>query len=143
VFEETCAAWVMRSEFVELLSRWRGRSHVQLAFEARGYMLPRRYQDSIAASSSSKALLDLDRYWDEAAREYVCSAGQANSATRTFPDFLSYRSPYLDQLASIRKPSSLFPVSPLHPCLNEFKTRERMDPGFGESFVEALRSEKR
>jgi hypothetical protein len=106
-------------------------------------MLPRRYQESIAASCSSDARLDLDRYWDEDAREYICSAGQANIATRTFPDFPSYRSQYLDQLASIRKPSSLFPVSPLHPCLNEFETRRRIEPAFDESFVEALQSEKR
>jgi hypothetical protein len=130
-------------QFVKLLSRWRGRAHVQRALEARGYMLPRHFQESIAASCSSEARLDLDRYWDEEAREYICSAGQANTATRTFPDFPSYRSQYLDHLASIRKPSPLFPVSPLHPCLNEFKTRERMDPAFGESFVEALQSEKR
>jgi hypothetical protein len=106
-------------------------------------MLPRRYQESIAASCSSEAALDLDLYWDEEAREYICSAGQANTATRTFADFPSYRSQYLDQLASIRKPSSLFQVSPLHPCLSEFKTRERIEPGFGESFVEALQLEKR
>jgi len=130
-------------KFIELLSRWRGRSHVQRELEARGYLLPRRYQEAVAASCSSEARLDLDKYWDEDAREYVCSAGQVNTATRTFPDFLSYRSQYLDQLASIRKPSSLFPVNPLHPCLVEFTVRERTEPGFGASYVEALQSEKR
>jgi len=130
-------------QFMELLSRWRGRSHVQRALETRGYILPKHYQELVAASCSSDARLDLDLYWDEEAREYVCSAGQANTATRTFPDFPSYRSQYLDHLATIRKPSSLFHVSPLHPCLSEFKTRERIEPGFGDSFVEALQSEKR
>jgi hypothetical protein len=90
-------------QFVELLSPWRGRSHVQRELEARGYLLPRRYRESVAASCSSEARLDLDKYWDDDAREYVCSAGQVNTATRIFPDFLSYRSQYLDQLASIRK----------------------------------------
>jgi hypothetical protein len=130
-------------QFVERLSRWRGRSHVQRALEARGYLLPRRYQESVAASGSPDARVDLEKFWDEDAREYVCAAGQVDTATRTFPDFSSYRSQYLDQLASTRKPSSLFPVNPRHPCLREFKVRERTEPGFTTSFVEALQSEKR
>jgi hypothetical protein len=130
-------------QFVELLSPWRGRSHVQRELEARGYLLPRRYQESVAASCSSEARLDLDKYWDEDAREYICAAGQVDTATRTFPDFPSYRSQYLDQLASIRKPSLLFPVNPLHPCLREFKVRERTEPGFAASCIEALQAEKR
>jgi hypothetical protein len=39
--------------------------------------------------------------------------------------------------------SLLFPVNPLHPCLREFKVRERTEPGFAASCIEALQAEKR
>jgi len=130
------------SDFLELLSRWRGRSFVQRELESRGFMIPTRYQEFISAACSPDARHGLDLYWDEVARESACSGGQVNSVARSFPDTRCYRSQYLDDLASARKPSSLLEPAPLHPCLNEFGIKRRADPEFGFRMIKKLEAEK-
>jgi hypothetical protein len=110
------------NRFVELLSCWQGRSFVQRELESPGYLLPRRYKEFVAAVCSSNARQDLDKYWDEEAREYICSAGQTDTAMRSFPDFACYRSEYLDSLAAVRQDSLFFKVTSLHRTLSRIMT---------------------
>jgi hypothetical protein len=130
------------SDFLERLSRWRGRSFVQRELESRGFLIPTRYQEFISAACSPDARHGLDLYWDEVAREYVCSGGQVNSIARSFPDTRCYRSEYLDELASVRKPSSLFELAPLHLCLNEVAIKRRSDLGFDPQMIRTVDTEK-
>jgi hypothetical protein len=130
------------SDFLEPLSRWRGRSFVQRELESRGFLIPTRYQEFISAACSPDARHGLDLYWDEVAREYVCSGGQVNSIARSFPDTRCYRSEYLDKLASARKPSSLFDLAPLHPCLNEVAIKRRNDLGLDPEMIGTVDAEK-
>lgn len=130
------------SDFLELLSRWRGRSFVQRELESRGFMIPTRYQEFISAVCSSDARCGLDLYWDEVARECVCSGGQVDSLSRSFPDTRCYRSEYLDELASLRKPSSLFKLAPLHPCLNEVAIKRRSDLALDPKMIATVDAEK-
>jgi hypothetical protein len=131
-----------RGEFLELLSRWKGRSHVQSQLETRGFMIPRQYQALVEAQCAADARGGLDLYWDEHAREYVCSAGRANSFTREFFGVSSYRSQYLDKLALSRKESPLFATPPLHPCLLEFATKCRADASFEPRTIEEIEAHK-
>jgi hypothetical protein len=130
------------SDLLELLSRWWGRSFVQRELESRGFMIPTRYQEFISATCSPDARPGLDLYWDEVARECVCSGGQVNSVARSFPDTRCYRSQYLDELASAPKPSSLFQPAPLHPCLSEYGIKRRTDPEFDSRLIRKLEAEK-
>jgi hypothetical protein len=130
-------------DLFRLLSGWRGRSLVQEQLEARGFIIPSEYQRLVAAQCSEASRLDLQLYWDEAAREYVCSAGQADSATRSFPDVLCYRSGYLDRLAAVRGPTTILGVAALHPCLNEFATKRRTDPDLDAGMIRKLEADKR
>src|SRR6266436_2812158 len=131
------------SEFLALLSHWRGRSFVQRELESRGFVVPTRYQQLVATYCSPDSRRDLDHYWDEAAREYICSAGQVNSTTRAFPDVPCYRSKYLDDLASTKNPSPVPKVRRLHPCLDEFEIRRRSNPEVDLRMIEGLQAQKR
>lgn len=127
--------------FLALLSNWRGRSFVQSTLESRGFMIPRRYQELVANECPS-VNHDLDVYWDESAREYVCSAGRANSLARSFPDSACYRSKYLDTLAAARQHSAVFTVTRLHPCFRELGAKRRLSPDFDRLMISHLELEK-
>jgi hypothetical protein len=88
-----------------MLSRWRGRFAVQSELESRGFMIPRRFQELVASECSAHARNKLGLFWDEVAREYICSGGRADSARRLFSEIASYRSKYLDEHDSLRTTS--------------------------------------
>jgi hypothetical protein len=107
--------------------------------------IPAQYQKLVAAECTADTTRDLDLYWDEETREYVCSRGQANSLTREIPDPRYYRSKYLDELALVRKPSSVFKVNeatPLHPCLKEFAIKRRFNPDLDPGMIRKLATAK-
>lgn len=116
---------------------------MQRKLESRGYMIPSHYQQLVVAQCSVENQKDIDTYWNEVAREYICSAGQIDSATRSFPDVPCYRSRYLDALSSSRESSSLFKVTPLHPCYRELAVRRRTNPQLDSTIIKDLEAQKR
>ena len=83
------------------LGAWPGRRATKSFLEAKGYMLPDRYKNIVLANCDSCDGAALERYWDEAALEYFCAAGRVRSNQRKFGGETSYRSEYLDRLASL------------------------------------------
>jgi hypothetical protein len=131
------------SDFMTMLSRWRGRFAVQSELESRGFMIPRRFQELVASECSADARNKLGLFWDEVAREYICSGGRADSARRLFSEIASYRSKYLDELDSLRTTSPLFKVTPLHPCLKEYRAKLYSDRDFGKKVINKIEHNKR
>jgi hypothetical protein len=125
------------------LSCWRGRFAVQSELESRGFMIPRRFQELVASECSPDARHRLGLFWDEVAREYICSGGRADSARRLFYQIPSYRSKYLDALDSLRTPSPLFKVTPLHPCLEEYSEKLYSDRDFSKKVIDKIEDNKR
>jgi hypothetical protein len=125
------------------LSCWRGRFAVQSELESRGFMIPRRFQELVASECSPDARHRLGLFWDEVAREYICSGGRADSARRLFYQIPSYRSKYLDALDSLRTPSPLFKVTPLHPCLEEYSEKLYSDREFSKKVIDKIEDNKR
>jgi len=93
--------------------------------ESRGFGVFSRFQQHFKNECSDQTKVSLDQFWDESAREYVCSAGRVDSESRTFPISGTYRSNYLDELAKSRKPFPCAGTPPLHPCLNEYALKSR------------------
>jgi hypothetical protein len=129
------------AEFLALLSNWRGRSFVQAELESRGFAVPLRFQQIVARSCVRSSTDGLDLYWDELAREYVCSAGRAKSQQRLIPEN-TYRSKYLDELAITRPPSPHFEIPPLHPCVNELETNMRLNRAIAPDIIRELENAK-
>ena len=61
---------------LEVLASWPGRGSTQLAFEARGFLIPRAQQDRMIAFCGEHQADLLNRYWDEVALETMRSAGR-------------------------------------------------------------------
>lgn len=108
------------------LAQWPGRRPTKALLESRGYWLPRRYEEIVSASCSD--MTSLEKYWDEVAMEYMCSAGLGNADRRTVSE-TSYRSKYLDDLASERiKRDGILDGASLNTWLREFKTVMQSSP---------------
>jgi hypothetical protein len=105
-------------------------------------MIPRHYQELVASECSPDARHNLNLFWDEMAHEYICSAGSVDSAKRLF-SVESYRSKYLDELFSARRPSTQFKVEPLHPCLSEYSKKLYTQRDFGPAVIGRLEEKKR
>jgi hypothetical protein len=86
---------------LEALSRWPGRRETKSVLETKGYWLPERWKEIILANCSECDESKIERYWDEAALEYLCAAGRVHSDRRRFGGETAYRSRYLDDLASL------------------------------------------
>lgn len=98
-----------------ILARWPGRPETKRLLQTKGYWLPDRYREIILTNCNGLGLSNLDLYWDEVALEYLCSAGRVRSDERIFSDETSYRSAYLDSLASCAQISATGePVISLH-----------------------------
>jgi hypothetical protein len=124
-------------ELLALLSNWRGRSFVQGELESRGFAVPLRYQQIVAQNCILSSAEGLDLYWNELAREYVCSAGRAKSDIRLIPEN-TYRSKYLDQLADAQPPSQDSAIGLLHPCVNEFETKMKANNAIAPQIIREL-----
>ncbi len=55
------------------LAPWPGRQATKSVLEAKGYWLPERYREIVLANCGGCDAAEIDRYWDEAALEYLCS----------------------------------------------------------------------
>ncbi|MFM9845734.1 MAG: hypothetical protein ACKVP3_01055 [Hyphomicrobiaceae bacterium] len=111
------------------LACWPGRSATKSLLEAKGYWLPERFREIMLTNCGCSDEAALDRYWDETALEYLCSAGRVRSNDRIFSGETAYRSEYLDGLASsMTKRGIASPVISLHEDLRTFKIKAN-EPG--------------
>ena len=119
---------------LEVLASWPGRVSTQLAFEARGFLIPRARQDRMIAFCGEHQADLLNRYWDEVALETMRSAGMVNSDPRVFRIEPEYRSDFLDKLFAARDFLELpYRNPPLVKCLFEYMKRNNSDAEFRES----------
>jgi hypothetical protein len=87
---------------LDVLANWPGRVSTQLAFEARGFLVHRAWQNrTIEFCGEDQADL-LNRYWDEVALETMRCAGKLRSEMRYFGIEPKYRSAFLDELFAAR-----------------------------------------
>jgi len=133
---------------VAALADWPGRPTTKARLEALGFWLPERYKEIVLANCGGCTAEEVERYWDEMALEYFCSAGRVQSTRRQFGIETSYRSKYLDELASTpenRDAASL--GHPLHPCLRVFKNNSlsNVEPGIllNQRIAEQMEEQKR
>jgi len=109
---------------LEALSHWPGRRATKSILEAKGYWLPEYFSKIVLANCGNCDAEKIERYWDEAALEYLCSAGRVDSNRRLFGGETSYKSEYLDGLASypVNRQAAECGLS-LEPGLQKFRTR--------------------
>jgi hypothetical protein len=123
---------------------WPGRRATKTLLESKGYWLPECYRKIVLANCGNCDAEKVERYWDEVAREYLCSAGRVDSNRRLFGGETSYRSEYLDGLASL--PTSGQAAEPgliLDPGLQEFRTRSLATQGlFGNQISDQMENNK-
>jgi len=103
---------------IQALSTWKGRQYVQRAIEARGFRMPSAYQKFVKDYCGTDLTSDIETYWNEWAKEVVCAGGRANPNLREFRGEYTFRSEYLDRLAStFDYNASIVKNPPIHPCL--------------------------
>ena len=90
---------VSERPLLDVLLKWIGRRPTQQAFEARGFLVHKTWQQRIIQICGEEKSDLLNRYWDEVAMETVGSAGQGDPKSRWFPVLPIYRSAFLDDLA--------------------------------------------
>lgn len=122
---------------LEVLASWPGRVSTQLAFEARGFSIPRARQDRMIEFCGEHQADLLNRYWDEVALETMRSAGLVNSDSRVFRiEQPQYRSDFLDGLFAARDFVELpYRNPPLVKGLFEYMKRNNSDTKFREREV--------
>jgi hypothetical protein len=122
---------------LEVLANWPGRVPTQLAFEARGFSIPRAQQDRMIEFCGEHQADLLNRYWDEVALETMRSAGRVHSDSRMFRiEQPKYRSDFLDKLFAARDFVELpYRDPPLVKCLFEYMKRNNSDAEFRESEI--------
>jgi len=86
---------------IATLASWPGRQSTKRLLAAKGYTLLEHYKEIVLANCGGCDESTLECYWDEVAREYICSAGRVHSTRREFAGETSYRSEYLDNLAAL------------------------------------------
>jgi hypothetical protein len=109
----------MQTALLHILGTWIGRQATERAFETRGFSVHRIWQHRMAEFCGPGAA-QLDRYWNEVARETMCNAGKSDPNTRKFLVNPSYRSSYLDELAARMVVEAPFRAPPLVECLFEY-----------------------
>ena len=123
------------SPLIEKLSTWKGRQCVQKEMESRGFTIPGIYQRYVISSCGSDTASGIETYWDEYAKEWICSRGWGNPNLRVFKGEHTYRSKYLDDLAlNFDYKGSPLRNPPIHPCIFSFEMQRRIQ-GFGNKIV--------
>jgi hypothetical protein len=121
---------------LDVLAGWPGRVPTQLAFEARGFLIPRALQNRTIEFCGEHQTDLLHRYWDEVALETMRCAGKVNPDARMFHIEPKYRSAFLDELFAVRDFVELpYRNPPLVRCLFEHMKRTSSDAEFRESEV--------
>jgi hypothetical protein len=131
------------SPLLEGLSGWSGRKPLQAALEAHGFLIPQVWQGRVIDHCGAEFSDVISRYWDEIAKECVCSAGLANSRARKCRGETTYRSAYLDDLAS----SVDYAEPPFHEpellrCLYDFERRAYFDKAFALGLTALIEEKK-
>jgi hypothetical protein len=125
---------------LEVLASWPGRVSTQLAFEARGFSIPRARQDRMIEFCGGHQTNLLHRYWDEVALETMQSAGKVNSDLRMFRIEPQYRSAFLDRLFAARDFVELpYRNPPLVKCLFDYMKRNNSDAEFRDGEMAFIR----
>lgn len=131
------------SRLLDALAHWPGRRDVQAVLAADGFRLPETYQSLVAFEYGNGDMDGLSRYWDEVAREHVCSAGRVQPDHRTFLGETCYRSAFLDALAADAENRAAAKAGlSLHPCYQLFMRRIRSPGDFGLRFTQRLEDAK-
>lgn len=121
---------------LDALAGWPGRVPTQLAFEARGFSIPRARQNRMIEYCGEHKADLLHRYWDEVALEAMRCAGKVNSDLRMFRIEPRYRSIFLDELFAARDFAELpYRNPPLVRCLFDYMKRNNSDAEFRDSEV--------
>lgn len=127
------------SDIVYRLASWKGRRYLEAGFESQGFTAHKVYQALVTSECNRlgvQADISIEEYWDESARESVCSAGIIMQNQRSFDVPHAYRSALLDKLAKcpaspvsaqFKVPSQ---IKSIHPCLDVFEKRRFADKQF-------------
>jgi hypothetical protein len=119
---------------LNVVANWPGRVSIQLAFEARGFLVHRAWQNRMIEFCGEHQADLLNRYWDEVALETMRCAGKVRSEMRYFGIEPKYRSAFLDELFVARdflEPP--FQAPPLIRCLFEHLKKTWFDAEFRNS----------
>jgi hypothetical protein len=119
---------------LNVVANWSGRVSIQLAFEARGFLVHRAWQNRMIEFCGEHQADLLNRYWDEVALETMRCAGKVRSEMRYFGIEPKYRSAFLDELFAARdflEPP--FQAPPLIRCLFEHLKKTWFDAEFRNS----------
>lgn len=131
---------------LNVLANWPGRVSTQLAFEARGFLVHRAWQNRMIEFCAEHQADLLNRYWDEVALETMRCAGKVRSEMRYFGIEPTYRSAFLDELFVARDfVEPPFQAPPLIRCLFEHMKRTWFDAEFRTSeaaFINKLKNEE-
>lgn len=131
---------------LEALAFWPGRHAVQRALVNDGFLLPSTYQGIVAAEcDNDRDAANLTKYWDEIAREYFGAAGRVHGDYRRFAGDTSYRSEFLDSLASDPKFKELQGPGQgycLDPCLDRFIRKFGQESDFRSAVQQELTRSK-
>lgn len=126
------------------LANWQGRVSTQLAFEARGFVVPRAWQNRMIEFCGEDQSDLLNRYWNEVALETMRCAGKVLSETRYFGIEQKYRSTFLDELFAVRDfVEPPFQTPPLVRGLYEHMKKSWFDREFANSESAFIRMQKR
>src|ERR1700753_3504000 len=115
------------------IASWSGRGSVERAFESRGFLLHRAWQNRMIEFCGAQQSNLLNRYWDEIARETMQCLGQGVPDLRRFVIQPSDRSEFLDEFLAARdflEPS--YPSPPLIRGLFEYDKRVLRDEEFAQ-----------
>ena len=129
-----------------ILKNWSGLQDTEEILHGRGFDLPVHYRRIVRDAIGESEFHEIDRFWNEASREYVSSGGLANSLRREFNGETAYRSAYLDRLwqdAGGAIPSNGVPP---YPGVREFylalQKKDRTGTSFGSKLWQILEKEK-
>lgn len=136
------------SDIVQKLATWKGRQYLEAMFESHGFTAHKVYQNLVSNECKGIGInvdISIEEFWDESAREFVCSAGKIKPDQRTFDVPHAYRSFLLDKLmeypesplaANFKVPRQ---VKSIHPCLDFFKKKRFSDKAFALGFSSAVK----
>jgi hypothetical protein len=126
------------------VANWPGRVATQAAFEARGFLVHRAWQNRMIEFCGEQQAELLNRYWDEVALETMRCVGRVRSEMRYFGIEPTYRSVFLDELFAARdflEPP--FQSPPLIRCLFEHLKKTWFDAEFRKSEAAFIGMEKK
>jgi hypothetical protein len=120
----------------DVLASWPGRVSTQLAFEARGFLIPGAWQNRMIEFCGASQADLLNRYWDEVAMETMRAVGKVNSDNRRFLVEPRYRSAFLDDLFARKDfADPAVPNGPLIKCWLEHFKRAWSDREFRDKDI--------